>query len=137
MAVLIDTSFLLATLYSKDTHHIEARRARQSLKDQQVILIPVLQELFHLIATRSSYGQAIQAFETFHSAAFSIERLTDEDMSRMAEIMRQYSDAELDFADTAIMAVSERLNITQVYTFDRRDFGMFRPKHADFLTLKP
>ncbi|MBZ0288526.1 MAG: PIN domain-containing protein, partial [Anaerolineae bacterium] len=66
-----------------------------------------------------------------------IERVTDEDFVRMITIMEQYRDAELDFADASLMAISERLNITTIYTFDRRDFGMFRPKHTDFLTLLP
>jgi hypothetical protein len=35
------------------------------------------------------------------------------------------------------MALSERLNITQIYTFDRRDFTVFRPKHCDYLELMP
>jgi hypothetical protein len=35
------------------------------------------------------------------------------------------------------MALSERLNITQVCTVDRRDFSMFRPLHCDYLELLP
>jgi predicted nucleic acid-binding protein len=90
-----------------------------------------------MIAGRMSYGQAVAAFKNIQAATFRIERPTDADMIRMAEIMEQYSDAELDFADASLMAISERLNITTIYTFDRRDFGMFRPKHTDFLKLLP
>jgi hypothetical protein len=35
------------------------------------------------------------------------------------------------------MALSERLQITQVCTFDRRDFSIFRPTHYDYLELLP
>lgn len=71
------------------------------------------------------------------TAAFQIEQLTREDMQRMTEIMRQYSDARFDYTDTAIMAVAERLNITEVYTFDHRDFSVFRPLHSAALVLLP
>lgn len=66
-----------------------------------------------------------------------IQPLIAEDMTRMTEIMRQYTDAELDYTDTAIMALSERLNIRQVCTFDHRDFRIFRPKHCPYLELLP
>lgn len=137
MAVLIDTSFLLAVTYEKDARHSAARQARQNLKDQQVIPLPVVQEVFQLIVARRSYLHALQVFNTIRSSSSIIERVTDTDMARMAEIMAQYADAELDFADAAIMAIAERLNITQIYTFDRRDFSMFRPKHSDSLQLLP
>ena len=51
--------------------------------------------------------------------------------------MLKYRDAELDYTDTSIMVVAERLNITRIFTFDRRDFGMYRPKHCDYFELVP
>jgi predicted nucleic acid-binding protein len=51
--------------------------------------------------------------------------------------MAIYASARLDFVDCCLMALSERLNITQICTYDRRDFSMFRPAHCDYLTLLP
>jgi len=51
--------------------------------------------------------------------------------------MQQYASANLDFVDCCIMALSERLNIVQVGTLDRRDFSIFRPKHVDYLEILP
>lgn len=59
------------------------------------------------------------------------------DYLRIAEIMLAYRDAALDFVDCAIMALAERLNITHICTYDRRDFALFRPRHCDYLTLLP
>lgn len=55
----------------------------------------------------------------------------------MSSLMRQYQDAELDIADIAQVALAERLNITQIYTFDRRDFIIVRPRHTDYFDLLP
>jgi uncharacterized protein len=137
MAVLIDTSFLVAVLFPKDENYARAQEARKKLKDKRVIAIPVLFELFYMINSRINYSEAIRTFNLVRSAPFQLEILTDADMLRMSEIMQQYADAELDFTDAAIMALSERLSITQIYTFDRRDFSMFRPKHTDYLQLLP
>jgi hypothetical protein len=62
---------------------------------------------------------------------FQMQSLTNADLIRMQQIMEQYQDAAFDFTDTAIMALSERLNVTRVCTFDRRDFSIFRPAHCD------
>jgi len=59
------------------------------------------------------------------------------DVERAHEIMKTYPDAKFDLVDTGIMALSERLQITKVCTFDRRDFSIFRPKHCDYLELLP
>ncbi len=60
-----------------------------------------------------------------------------DDVIRAAQIMERYADARFDFVDCCIMALAERLNITQVCTFDRRDFSIFRPTHCEHLELLP
>lgn len=85
---------------------------------------------------RINYARAVQVFG-YARIAFEIEALTVADMLRMQHIMEQYQDAAFDFTDAAIMAQSERLNITRVCTFDRRDFSIFRPLHCDHLELLP
>jgi uncharacterized protein len=58
-----------------------------------------------------------------------IEQVAPEDLIRTHQILEQYADSQLDFTDAAIVALAERLNVTRVYTLDRRDFSMIRPKH--------
>jgi hypothetical protein len=138
MATLIDTSYLLAAMYNKDANHTRALAAQQTLKGKErVVVAPVVQETFYMSAARTDYHRAISEFQRLQSIAFKIEPLTKEDMERMTDIMRQYASAAFDYTDTAIMAVAERLNIRQVYTFDQRDFQIFRPRHCDYLQLLP
>jgi len=59
------------------------------------------------------------------------------DFTRAVEIMKIYSDAELDFVDCCLTAIAERLQITHILTFDRRDFTIIRPKHTQFFELLP
>ena len=102
----------------------------------RIVASPVFSELFYMATVRLDYPRAIQIFANTR-AAFQMQDLTDPDLERMQRIMEQYHDAAFDFADTAIMALAERLNIAQVYTFDRRDFTIFRPRHCDYLELFP
>lgn len=137
MAVLIDTSFFVALAFSRDKNHELARKAMREIRGTRIVVTPVLPELFYLILVRVGYDDAIKSFTLLRSRAFQIETLTESDMARMEEIMIAYRSAHFDFADAAIMAAAERLNITQVYTFDRRDFSIFRPVHAASLMLLP
>ena len=84
-----------------------------------------------------NYATAVRIFEVIQGTAFQIEALTAQDMIRMRGDHGAISDSEFDFVDTAVMAVAERLNISRVYTVDKRDFSTFRPKHCSYLTLLP
>jgi predicted nucleic acid-binding protein len=137
MAVLIDTSVLVAYAFRRDRHHNEARQVILSTQDEpQIVPAPVLTELFYLITVRLDYSKAVQAFSAAHRA-FTVESLAPVDLARMEAIMKDYADARFDYTDVAIMTLSERLNVTQLCTFDRRDFGIFRPSHCKYLQLLP
>ncbi len=137
MSILIDTGFVVAAASLRDTNHISARQAMRALVDVRIVPAPVIQETFYILTNRVSYHAAVAMLKTLRTGAFQIESLTDSDMARMEEIMAQYEDNKFDYADTAIMALAERLNITEVYTFDRRDFSVFIPLHCDYLELLP
>jgi predicted nucleic acid-binding protein len=63
--------------------------------------------------------------------------LVDPDFERALAILDKYADSRIDFVDACIMALAERLNVTRVLTFDRRDFGLYRPTHCDHFELLP
>lgn len=137
MPILVDTNVLFAASFKMDARHQAARQLIRSLQDEiQIVAAPVLNELFYLATERVNYNHAVVLFATVQEN-FQIEALTTADMIRMEQIMRQYASAQFDFTDTAIMAQAERLNITRVATFDRRDFPIFRPAHCDYLELLP
>ncbi len=137
MAVLVDTSMLLASVFARDTNHATASHTLRTLhQEKRVVVAPVLTELFYMTTVRIDYTRAVQVFARTR-ATFEIQAFTEPDMARMQQIMEQYQDATFDFTDAAIMALAERLNITRVCTFDHRDFSIFHPLHCDYLALLP
>jgi len=139
MTILLDTSVLVASIVPKDIHHHEAIRLLRSLEtsnEWRIISAPVLNELFYFVTRELGYRYAVSAFVNVQKV-FEIAALTSVDMLRMQQIMLHYADSKLDFADTAIMAQAERLNITRIATFDHRDFEIFRPTHCEYLELLP
>lgn len=68
---------------------------------------------------------------------FELVDLLPADVRRMAELVRFYKDARLDPADVSLVAIAERLGVTQIATIDRRDFTLIRPQHVSAFTLLP
>jgi predicted nucleic acid-binding protein len=63
--------------------------------------------------------------------------VTDDDLRRCADVLDTYSDSQIDFVDASVMAVAERLGAHRIYTLDRRDFSIMRPRHVDAFELLP
>lgn len=68
---------------------------------------------------------------------YEVTSLTEDDLLRTGQILRQYADSRVDFVDASIAAVAERLEIARVLTLDHRDFSIIRPRHIDYFELIP
>jgi len=59
------------------------------------------------------------------------------DVPRMRELMRKYRDLPMDLADAALVRVAERERVSRVFTIDRRDFELYRPRGVRRFTILP
>jgi predicted nucleic acid-binding protein len=55
----------------------------------------------------------------------------------MGELVDTYSNLPLGGADACVVAMAERLKITEVATLDHRHFTVVRPRHTEALILRP
>jgi predicted nucleic acid-binding protein len=62
---------------------------------------------------------------------------TAEDLARAGDLVEQYADLLLGTTDACIVALAERLNITELVTLDQRHFNVVRPRHVKALKLTP
>lgn len=87
---------------------------------------------FKLGATaESAYVQLITA------GSIKIIDLTTEDWTRVRDLVKTYVDRPLGLVDAAIVAVAERMEITELASMNGRDFYLVRPKHITGFTLLP
>lgn len=63
--------------------------------------------------------------------------LIAEDIPRVIELVNTYRDFPLGTTDASVIALAERLAITEIATLDHRHFPNVRPRHTDYLTLLP
>ncbi|CAN5759177.1 type II toxin-antitoxin system toxin ribonuclease C26 [soil metagenome] len=137
MAVLLDSGFLFASLNASEAEHEATIRALESIRESIVLPVPAITEVAFLLARDIGQDAASEFVASLAATELTLETPLNEDYSRSAEILRQYSDAKLDFVDALIVAMSERLNITRLLTLDRRDFHLIRPKHCTSFELLP
>jgi uncharacterized protein len=68
---------------------------------------------------------------------FTTVDLTAADFARMAELVVTYGSLPLGTTDASVVAVAERLKVSEIATLDRRHFTVVRPSHVNALTLLP
>lgn len=135
--VLIDSGFLFELFDASQPGHEAAIAAIADTNIVPIIPQITLPEAAYLFQRSGGVRQSaafLQAIGAFPADFAAVEQA---DFRRAREIMLQYESAKLDFVDCCLMALCERLNVTTVCTFDRRDFSMVRLKHTPHLTLLP
>ncbi|MEO8392342.1 MAG: PIN domain-containing protein [Chloroflexota bacterium] len=135
---MFDSSFLYALADRNDKYRATALKFALTNPDiVQIVPDIVLTEVTHLLRKHVGHHAVINFLKTFPASDAQLEPLTMNDIQRASEIMEQYGDSHFDFVDCCIMALAERLTLTQICTFDHRDFSIFKPIHCDFLELMP
>ena len=94
-------------------------------------------EVIYLLKREIGVRGAAAFLHEFTQSQPDLQDVIVDDLRRMRQIMLQYEEARFDFVDCCIMALAERLNITQVCTLDYRDFCIFRPVHCDYWEILP
>ena len=138
MTILADTGAVYALIDRDDTWH---RRILTWWREKSApVLLPatILPEVAYLLHTR--IGPLAE--EAFISAVahgeFAVEQFdVVPDAGRAAALMASYRDAGLGFVDASIVAMAERLGVTELLTTDRRHFSIVLPEHARGFRLLP
>jgi len=136
-AILVDTSALYAIANRDDAHHEQlVERLR---RDAPAVVVPqaVLPEICYLIGSRRGPAAEASFVAGLLDAGWRLEPTTTGDVGRAVELMRTYADAAIGFVDASVVAIAERLGIRQVWTLDRRDFSLIRPKHVEAFEIVP
>jgi uncharacterized protein len=138
--IVVDTNVLFALADRRDGHHAQCRDWLAGCGDPLIVLPTVLAEACYLIdkylgpAAEAAFLDSIGIGPRYR---FQLAGLVDEDLRRMAELVRRYADRRLGGTDASVIAVCERLSIATVATVDRRDFANVRPRHVSAFAVVP
>lgn len=138
--ILIDTGPIVAAALSSEQHHDACAHLFSELRlaQQQMLVVPtVLAEAGYMLRTVGTPRQEVEFLKGVADGDFDVVNLTPVDLDRIAELTAQYIDHPLGVTDASIIAVAERLKITEIATINPRDFRAVRPRHAGYFTLLP
>lgn len=134
---LVDTSFIYAVMDRRSKQYQEAIGLYD--KYPGTILLPTvtLPELAYLVNQIGGSSLVAKTIRSLRASQMEFVDALDADYDSAAEILEKYDDSRIDFVDACIMVMAERLHITHILTFDRRDFGLYRPAHCEYFELLP
>ncbi len=74
---------------------------------------------------------------SFIAKEMIIESVEVQDFERISELIGQYADFPLGMVDASVIALAERLGVSDVATLDHRHFSAVRPRHVEAFNLLP
>lgn len=121
--VLVDTGILVALYDSGDRYHIQVIEFLSTYKGKLITTLACVTEVMWLLA--SDYRVQNEFLQHLSNRVYECEKLKYIDFIRITELNAQYSDLPADFADLALVVISERLDIAGIATLDK-DFDVYR-----------
>jgi predicted nucleic acid-binding protein len=132
-AALIDTGAILAIVEVDDRWHNPCLEALMTLQMPLVTTEAVLTELFHLV--RNSRVEAAWSF--VRSGALTLQPMDDSDLSGLHDLIAQYKDRPMDFADATLVHLAARESLSAILTVDHDDFETYRIAGRKRFTILP
>jgi predicted nucleic acid-binding protein len=126
--ILVDTGPIVALFDPRDQQH---GRCRQTLKrfDEPIrTTVPVLTEAFHILHPASVGADRLREF--ILAGSLSVWWFDSDGLARAFELMDEYADHPMDFADASLVAAAEVLGARTVFTIDRNDFETYRVRRG-------
>lgn len=137
MALVLDTSVLLAALDAADPDHRPCADLVAGASEDLIVPSLVLGELDYWCHERLSPEVWLAFLEDLLAGAYTVMDPTHEDLRRCHGLQSTYADQRLGVVDASVMALAERLEEPKVATLDHRHFATVRPRHAEALELLP
>ncbi len=138
--IVCDTGPLVAAALANDNDHLACVELFNSLHALgKPLLVPatVVAEVGFLLAREAGARVESLFLRSLAEGDFTPVELTAVDYARMADLVDRYASLSLGTTDASVIAIAERLKLTEVATLDRRHFSVVRPSHLDALTLLP
>jgi predicted nucleic acid-binding protein len=137
LPAILDSSALVSLIARDDAHHASMRAAVARERDVMTVPQTLIAEASYLLQSRIGSRAAVVLARSLAASTWRFEAATTDDLSRAADLLEKYQDSRLDLIDTITVAIAERLGARRIYTLDRRDFSIVRPRHVGAFELLP
>ena len=122
--LILDTGALVSLLDRSQKHHEAFARFFGEWRRLVVSTEAVLTEATHLLGGLKGGREACVDF--FLSGGAVLVPASRASLRRARDLVMQYSDLPMDYADATLVVLAEELGTNRIFTTDRRDFGVYR-----------
>ncbi|HEX3868452.1 MAG TPA: PIN domain-containing protein [Gemmatimonadaceae bacterium] len=122
--VLLDTGPLVAVLDARDQWHAQCAGAWPALIARCATTEAVVTEACYLVMRGGA--SANLPLEFLLRAGIPIVGLPTRGHERASALMARFESLPMDYADSTLVALAEALELTTVFTLDRRGFTTYR-----------
>ena len=136
-ALVCDTGPLLAALNERDKHHAASVALFDGFEGILVVPSLIVTEVCYLAQTQIGRQTEIRFLESIVAGELTIEHPVEQDWARITQLVRQYVGFPLGVADASVIAIAERLGVTQLASLDHRHMRAVKPNHCDGFELLP
>lgn len=133
--LLLDTGALVTLLDRSQSHHETFVGAFEGWDRDIVSTEAVLTEATHLLGRVEGGREACIDF--FVSGGAILVPTTTAVLRRARQLVSQYSELPMDYADATLVVLAEELDTNLVFTTDRRDFGVYRIRGRKHFKVLP
>ena len=123
--ILIDSGPLIALFDSSDRYHSKALEFIKQNTSQLITTIASITETLHLLDFNRN--AQIDFLEWISRGSVEVHNIENADFERLKELTEKYRDLPMDFADSCLVFLAEKLSINTIATIDR-DFSVYRIK---------
>lgn len=124
MLVMMDTGPWVALIDRSEERHEECVEWLRDFRGNIFSSKAVLTEVLYLLNFSSRARSA--AIDFVLGGAIILVPPSLESLKRAKRLMEKYKDIPMDYADATLVSIAEDLSITEVVTFDVKDFSIYR-----------
>ena len=138
--MIVDTGPLVAAALAGDTNHMRCVELFTALHlNGEPLMVPslVVTEVCYMLCREAGPRIETDFVSSLVAGDFVLVDVGLTDLDRAAELMTKYADLPLGVVDASVVALAERLNVSEIATLDRRHFVVVRPRHVKAFTLLP
>ena len=121
--ILIDSGPLIAIFDASDKYHHNTVNFLKTNKYPLVTTLASITETLHLLDFNRN--AQIDFLKWVHRGGVEIHNIENNDFERLKELTEKYQDLPMDFADSCLVYLAEKLTINTIATIDR-DFTVYR-----------
>lgn len=126
MALILDSSGLLAAIDDRQEDHTPAREFLEAARDLHVISPFVLVELDYMVMTRFGQERELSLLEEVSRGVYHLASFSSEDVRDAISVIERHADLGVGLADASNVVLSRRYETNDLLTLDERHFRVLR-----------